>query len=916
MDPKIFFTQKERLVPKLPKEILIYILKFLSLLGKPFFIILFLSFALILNTLNILVSVINSVWKIYKKSKLNRKRLIIYKKKGLIFSALKENFYQKINTLKNFLQKLAEKWIKITTNLTKKPKEFLWRFEVFTIALGKLVKKTSTFLKIKYHPKKILYLSYLKLSLFLIKTNEKIKKIKIVKIPKLSFVKILSLLLAITFITGFLGGMMFWYFILKDLPSPLELKTRKQTVSTKIYDRNGILLYNIYRDQNRTLVPLNEIPAHVKLATIAAEDAEFYTHPGFSIKGIVRAVLKYYKEKKLTGGSTITQQLVKNALLTPEKTLIRKIKEIILAIEVELTFTKDQILEMYLNEVPYGGTTYGIQEASRTYFGKDVKNLSLAEAALLAGLPKSPTEYSPFGANPELTKERQKEVLNLMKINGFIKDEQMKSAENEEIKFANPKTDIKAPHFVMYIRQMLEKEYGKNLIDSGGLEIITSLDYSIQLLSEKIVKEELEKLTKLHVTNAAVIVLDPKTGEILAMVGSKDYFDTKNNGNVNVTLRPRQPGSSIKVINYAYALSNGMNLTTVIPDSPVTFLVDGQPPYTPKNYEGNFRGNITLRSALAESRNIPAVRVLASYGVEKMIDLGKKMGITTWQDPKNYGLSLTLGGGEVKLIDLALVYATIANYGERPNLTPLIKISDYQKNIIFESKCKNDKNDFLIAQALASNSASFKNDKNCKGAQVLDPRVAYLITDVLKDNLARSPTFGLNSLMLIPNHLEVAVKTGTSNNLRDNLTIGYNQDYVVAVWVGNNDNSPMERIASGITGATPIWNKIMTALTANKESKEWVVPDGIVSALICPYTNTLACQGCANRKELFLEENLPQKACDPKWFLIKENSENKDLESNNLDQNDIKNNEIETKPEIVKVDYKNRFFPKNRKKTL
>ncbi len=561
---------------------------------------------------------------------------------------------------------------------------------------------------------------------------------------------------------------------------------------------------------------------------------------------------------------------------------------------------------MYLNEVSYGGTAYGIQEASRTYFGKDTKYLTLAEAALLAGLPKSPTEYSPFGTNPDLSLSRQKEVLDLMETNGFITPEQKMGAEAEKIEFIDQKTDIKAPHFVMYVRQILDEKYGKNVINSGGLEIKTSLDFSIQTLAEKIVKEELEKLTKLHVTNAGVVVLNPQTGEILAMVGSKDYFDTENGGNVNVTTRPRQPGSSIKVINYAYALSNGMNATTIIPDTPVTFLVEGQPSYTPKNYEGNFRGNLTLRSAFAESRNIPAVRVLSSYGVEKMLDLGKKMGITTWLDPDNYGLSLTLGGGEVKLIDLAQVYATLANYGSRPDITPVIKITDLNGNVIDEFENDTPKNNTFIAKASASESAYkiYSEKVNRQGEQVIDPRVAYIITDILKDNIARSPTFGTNSLMVIPNHPEVAVKTGTSNNLRDNLTIGYNQNYLVAVWVGNNDNTPMERIASGVTGATPIWNKIMTALLANEEKNEWIVPENMVKIPICPYTQTLACQGCANKIEWFLEESTPTRTCNPEWFIAKENEGQNTANTNptsQTTQETAQKEEIIINPEIIEV---------------
>lgn len=661
-----------------------------------------------------------------------------------------------------------------------------------------------------------------------------------------------------------------WEIILKDLPSPEALVERDIEVSTKIYDRSGILLYNIYKEQNRTPVPLDKIPLHVRLATLAIEDAEFYNHPGISFRGIARAAIKNIRRGELAGGSTITQQLVKNTLLSPEKTLIRKMREIILAIRVELKFSKDQILEMYLNEVSYGGTAYGIQEAARVYLGKDVNQLSLAEAALLAGLPKSPTRYSPFGPNPNLSLARQNEVLNLMKINGFITDDQLKEAFDEEISFTPNRTDIKAPHFVMYVRQLLEEKYGKEVVEAGGLEVVTTLDYSIQKLAEDVVAKEVERLSGLNVGNGAAVVINPQTGHLLAMVGSKNYFDLEADGNVNVTTRPRQPGSSIKVVNYSYALSNGYTPVTILSDSPVKFTVLGQPPYSPSNYDGKYRGKLTLRSALAESRNVPAVKVLASYGVDKMLEMGKKMGISTWSDASNYGLSLTLGGGEVTLLDLTRVYGTIANYGKRLNLIPVLKVTNYKGRVLEENTCSSpgEKGQLGLVRAAEFETDLAKAPKTptCKREQVLDPRVAYLLIDILHDNKARSPAFGSNSLLIIPKHDEVAVKTGTSNDLRDNLAIGFNQKYLVAVWVGNNDNSPMARIASGITGATPIFNEIMSRLLAGEESREWPIPEGLVKAPYCTLTGTLPCQGCPTRMEWFLEENAPTKTCNPDWF--------------------------------------------------
>lgn len=649
-----------------------------------------------------------------------------------------------------------------------------------------------------------------------------------------------------------------WYFVFKGLPSPKELTNRQQEVSTKIYDRNGILLYKIYKNKNRTIIKLNAIPLHIRQATLAAEDAEFYNHLGFSVRGILRALIKNIKKGELTGGSTITQQLVKNALLTPEKTLSRKIKELVLAVEVETVYTKDQILEMYLNEVSYGGTAYGIQEASRVYFGKDVESLTLAEAALLAGLPKAPSRFSPFGAQPELAAERQKEILNLMVINKYITAEGAEKAAGETLVFAPNKTEIKAPHFVMYIRNLLAERYGEEMVEKGGLEVITTLDYSIQEMAQEAVANEIKALSGYRVGNGAALVLAPQTGQILAMVGSKDYFDQKADGNVNITTALRQPGSSIKVINYAYALGHGYTPATILDDSSVTFSVPGQKPYTPKNYDGRYRGRLPLRSALAESRNIPAVKVLASYGVTKMIELGRSMGISTWTDPSRYGLSLTLGGGEIKLIDLARVYATIANYGKVPTLNPIVKITDYRGRVLEENVCLTktaDQKDSGIYAAEAKTGCSLQ--------EVLDPRIAFQLIDILKDNVARTPAFGARSSLVIAGHPEVAVKTGTSNDLKDNLTLGFTSKYLVATWVGNNDATAMSHIASGITGAAPIFNRIMTNLLRSESSTEWAIPSGVEKIGVCLYTGTLPCQGCPTKQEWFLKETKPTKACLP-----------------------------------------------------
>lgn len=630
----------------------------------------------------------------------------------------------------------------------------------------------------------------------------------------------------------------FWFVFLKDLPPATELTTRNQQVSTKIFDRNGVLLYTIYKNQNRSPISLSEVPQSVRLATLAAEDAEFYSHPGFSIRGIIRSIINNATSGDLSGGSTITQQLVKNALLSPERTFTRKIRELILSIETELTYSKDQILEMYLNEVSYGGTAYGIEEASELYFGKDAKDLTLAQAAFLAGLPKGPTQYSPYGPNPSAAKDRQKEVLSLMLSNKFITKEQEQEAEKEDIKLLPNRSDIKAPHFVMYVRQQLVDKYGEEIVEQGGLEVKTTLDYSIQKMAEEVVARQVAKAIPLKVGNGAAIVLDPKTGEILAMVGSKDYFDNKDDGQVNVTTSLRQPGSSIKVVNYLYALMHGYTAASILSDTPVTFVTPGSPPYSPVNYDGKFKGKITLRTALAESRNIPAVRVLASYGVNKMVDLGRQMGITTWDDSSRFGVSLTLGGGETKLIDLARVYATIANYGKRPELISILTVKNYKGEIMEENKCA--------------------TKQDCR-VQVADPKAAFILIDILRDNNARASEFGLHSSLYIPGHPEVAVKTGTSNDLKDNLTVGFTQKYLTAVWVGNNDSSPMSRVASGITGAAPIWNDIMSRLLAKESVEDWTPPDGVTQLK------------CGSKSEWFIRGTEPQNYCSVFDDLKKQN---------------------------------------------
>ncbi len=691
----------------------------------------------------------------------------------------------------------------------------------------------------------------------------KLPKVRLSKIRKVKIVllKLKLLLIFPVFLFFSFSVFLFYSQILKDLPSPDRLISRNQIVSTKIYDRSGKLLYKIYRNQNRTLVKLEDIPLFLRQATIAIEDAEFYNHHGLSLKGILRASRKILQTGKIEGGSTITQQLVKNALLSPERTFKRKIKEVLLSLWVERRFSKDEILQMYLNEVGFGGAAYGVEEASQFYFGKSVKEINLAEAALLAGLPASPTTYSPFGANPEKAKERQRLVLKRMVQEGFITQEQLDKAFAEEIPLSLKKESILSPHFVMYVKDILVKKYGETMVEEGGLEVKTSLDLDIQNLAQEKVSSEIEKLKPLRVTNAAALVTNPKTGEILAMVGSRDYFDLKNQGNYNVTTALRQPGSSIKPVNYAVALSMGFTPVTLIPDTPITYHLPGQPPYTPKNYDNRFHGNVSLRTALGSSYNVPAVKVLSAIGVSRMIEQGQKMGITTWSDPSNYGLSLTLGGGEVKMTDMAVVYGTLANLGVRVDLHPILEVKDYKGKTLEKLEC-GSRGALASSPQLTTRPTTHNSPSPCGGTPVLSPQIAYILTDILSDNSARTPAFGPNSLLNIPGYPSVAVKTGTSNNLKDNWTIGYTPEILVTVWVGNNDASPMSYVASGITGASPIWHNIMKELLKDKPDMGWEMPKDMVKVEICPLTATLACETCPNKKwEIFIAGTEPKTAC-------------------------------------------------------
>lgn len=667
-----------------------------------------------------------------------------------------------------------------------------------------------------------------------------------------------------------------WYS--RDLPTPGKLSNSSLTQSTRIYDRNGILLYSVYGNQNRIYVTLDKIPKDLLNATIAIEDKDFYNNQGFSIVGYLRAARNIILFRGIAGGgSTLTQQLVKNVLLTSERTFSRKIKELILAIQVDKKYTKDQILEMYLNDVPYGGANIGVEAASQSYFGKSVKDLDLAESAFIAGLPQSPSVYSPFSGKKYYI-ARTEQVLSQMVKSKMISQKQMDSALQEitNKEFSQKDTSIKAPHFVMYVKQILAKQFGEQMVESGGLQITTTLDWKIEQRAEKIVKEEIDELKGYNVGNGSVIVSDPKTGEILAMVGSKDYFDTKNDGNFNTALSNRQPGSSLKPVMYAAAFEKGYTPATLVMDVKTEFPTGEleHPTYTPVNYDGKYHGPMQLRFALGNSENIPAVKMLAKVGIKEVMKKGYDMGLSNWEPTnesiKSVGLSLVLGGREVSLLSETTAYGVFATGGIRHDPVTILKVLDSKGNTLYENKKTN-------------------------GVRVLSQEVSYLISHILLDNNARSQAFGPNSWLVIPGKT-VSVKTGTTDEKRDNWTIGYTPSYVVGVWVGNNDNSKMNQaIASGVTGASPIWNKLMSFVLKGKPDEQSQKPDNVTAITIDAFTGGLPVDGKPTRSEYFIKGTEPT-TISPIYKKIKTSKHHNDKLAN---QDEINHGDYDTKDFIV-----------------
>jgi 1A family penicillin-binding protein len=622
------------------------------------------------------------------------------------------------------------------------------------------------------------------------------------------------------------AGLLIWVSTL-DIPDLSSFDERRILQSTKIYDRSGeVMLYDLHQDVRRTAIPFAEMPESIKEATVAIEDDQFYNHFGVDIMAIVRAAVANLQEGGVAqGGSTITQQVIKNSILERDQTLTRKVKEAILSIKLEQVMSKDEILEVYLNESPYGGTIYGIEEASQAFFGKSARELTNAEAAYLAAIPQAPTRLSPYGNNRDQLDARQRRVLERMRLNGFLTTEEYEAALAEEVEFETEiVAGIKAPHFVMYIREQLAEKFGEEALAEKGYKVITTLDWELQEAAENIVAERVAtNVERFNASNASLVATDPQTGDLLVMVGSKDYFAEDVDGNFNVALAERQPGSSIKPFIYATAFSRGYLPQTILFDVPTQFstacepsdLTSTDPCYAPRNYNNEFVGPISMRNALAQSLNIPAVKTLYLAGVNSSLKLAADMGITTLNDPDRYGLTLVLGGGEVRLLDMTHAYGVFANRGVRVEPRSILRIEDTQGNVIEEAEVQE--------------------------TRVLEENIADMISDVLSDNVARTPLWGANSTINFTNR-DVAAKSGSTNNFRDAWIMGYTPNLAVGAWAGNNDNASMRGLSGLIT--SPMWRDFMDVALEKVEPQTFVQPtiniSGVKPIIRGEYVNTSA----------------------------------------------------------------------------
>ncbi len=637
-----------------------------------------------------------------------------------------------------------------------------------------------------------------------------------------------------------------WLFL--DLPSVDQIPQAPQLPSIRITDRHGRLLYDLLADEGgrHTVVSLQDIPRDLINATIATEDSTFYENPGVDLRGILRALwINLRGGETLSGGSTITQQVARNLLLEigerQERTLRRKLRESILAWQLAHDLDKEEILALYLNHMYYGAMSYGVEAAAQTYFGKPVSELDLAESALLAGLPQAPSLYNPL-TDLDDAKERQQVVLELMEKQGYISTDLRTSASREQLVFVSSPYPIEAPHFVLMIRDRIEELVAEDtLYSAGGLTVRTSLDLDWQHHAERIIANQLEELNQAGIAspgagigNAALVALDPQSGEILAMVGSPDYFDPTTFGAINMAVSPRQPGSAFKPLVYAAAMDPNRQqpLTTasMLLDVYTAFVTHDGYAYAPVNFDHLEHGPVSLRQALGSSLNIPAVRVLDEVGLKAVLDLAKNLGITTFGDPDGYDLSLALGGGEVRLLELTAAYAAFANAGQFVTPVAILSIEDSQGH-------------------------SYYTADSTAPRQVVDPRVAWLITDILSDDDARSIGFGHNSLLQIGR--PAAVKTGTTTDFRDNWTIGYLPDLAVGVWVGNADSKPMFNV-TGLSGAAPIWHQFMRTVTSGVTEEAFVQPEGLLRQEVCALSGLLPGEACPyQRFEWFIRGTEP-----------------------------------------------------------
>lgn len=625
------------------------------------------------------------------------------------------------------------------------------------------------------------------------------------KLPRFKALDLLKLirLAGIVIAAGILFTFGFFMAVAKDIPDPNRINSRVVAESSQILDRNGVMLYEIHDEIKRTLIPFEEMPETVKHATIALEDKDFYSHKGIDFKGILRALFRDVTQGRLEGGSSITQQLVKNALLSREKRITRKFKELILTIQIEKRLSKDDILKLYLNEIPYGKNAYGIEAAARSYFGKSAKDLNLAESAYLAALPQRP---SYFNNNPDVLTARKNYALDQMVREGYISQNQAETAKKQGLVFAESTVGIKSPHFVIYVQEQLEESFGRETLEEGGYRVTTTLDYELQKKAEQAVADGVPKLDRYGATNAGLVAIDPKTGEILAMVGSKDFFDEENQGQVNIALRPRQPGSSFKPYVYATAFDQGFAPATMITDVRTVFgKVNGED-YAPQNYTGLEYGPVSMRQALQGSLNISAVKTLALVGVQNAISMSRNLGITSPLSADVCGLSLVLGGCEVRLLDHTAAFGVFANNGLRHSTKSILKIEATDGEKIFEQP-------------------------EDEGTQILNEEVAFLVNDVLSDNAARTYIFGESNSLTLPDR-PVAAKTGTTQYYRDAWTIGYTPQLAAGVWVGNMDGQLMKAGADGSVVAGPIWNAFMRAAHAGKPVENFARPAGITDVQV------------------------------------------------------------------------------------